>query len=782
MKHLKSILIAIVASATLVSICHASENKIPLIWNLSQESKNIIDRGDFIDNIKKTLSETPQNQIGKFYLSGPSGIGKTYIARTYANNYRNQYDVVYFFNSNMSIIEQLKKFNFELTQIANNSENPTFNGINLENEEPEKILYYAREFFRTSKLKWLVIFDNINTDFNLEALIPDHTKSEMGHIIFTSQAHNIEEHAIPAPLPTEASSLNFLIKELSLRNDKKESIALLAKTLKNYPIALHQASSYLRKNTTITINEYLALLSIEENLNPLKISEKAILASVKNIQNTNPMAKQLLNMISCMHSKNIPGSLLKHWFINQQIGSYHDFTQAIDLAINYSLITPKNLNSDFFETHDFIQDTIYKSLTNEETTQLNKSLITALRAEFMQESKSIINPSFSEIIDHAKAAYERGMKENNTSDEFLSLLIDIFEHNNTYKRDFTSSSGYITQITPIFNAEYVKNREIKSRFYLTAARFYWRLGKMEQCGKYLANAEKVTLPTDIEEYNRLKIYQSDLNIEISNLKLMDKYLAELEKHSAKNGYAKKQGSSAYYYLMVLHHMTLADSFNLCGNFDAALRNIDLGIQKATDYYKTKTGAEPPLSVMAPLYNTRNFSLVMKTNSNSQDKDAMLNLVEKMEKTFNSKQHRFVNVAKILHSRTIINESPNNAIEQLLYSLQNLELWFQGTEVNKDQVLAHLSLGNAYLKINQLDKSLYHLNTALSISKKIFKDMRNTYVHETLDGLVIGYLKQGAVFEAQNIYNLHKEIFQGSASKSTGLYNRIMEHYNTQEKS
>jgi hypothetical protein len=751
---------------------------LPVIWNVPQTSKNVISRGDFINKMRLTFSNTPKNQTGTFYLSGPTGIGKTYIAKTYANNYRKNYDIVYIFNGKATIIEQLKKFNYELNQLEKKL---LVKNLEWNNSEPDKIIHYSKEFLRTTKLKWLIVFDNIDKDSNISEFIPEHTLSSAGHIIFTSQAHQVEQNAIPAPLPSIEASRAFLTKEFQDRNDKKENILLLARELKNYPIALSQAAAYLKKNTTISIDEYLKILSVEEDQNPLKVSEKAVLTSVNDIQKADQKSKKLINMISCMHSKNIPGSLLKNWFINQEKGSYQDFTTAIDLAISYSLITPTRANSDFFETHDFIQETIYNTLTSSERIELNKSLISSIRTEFMKESKDIINPIFSEIIDHAKAAYERGRNEENISDEFLSLLIDILEHNNTYKRDFAANYAYIMQIAPIFKSSQIRNVEIKSRFYVTAARFFWRLGKMKECENYLAEADKTISSSNIEEYNRLKIYQSDLQIELSNLDKAKNYLDELERYSTKNGYAKKPGSSAHYYLMVLHHMSLADFFNLSGDFDKALYHINFGIQKATDYYKAKTGAEAPLSVMAPLYNTRNFSLIMKNDPSVSSKD-MLELAKQMAKTFNSNEHRFVSLAKILHSKTIMPEHPVEAMDVLQTSVKDLDQWFQGANINKDQVLAHLLLGNLYSKTNDLDKSINHLTNALDISKTIFKDLRNTYVHETMDGLVAAYLKKDSVFEAQNIYNMHKEIFTESDPRTKSVYDKILAHYHVKEKS
>ncbi len=783
MKNRHFIIFLILLSFVIIPLqgVHALEKRdvaVPIIWNLPSISKNVIDRGGYIGKIRNNLKLTNRNEVGIFYLSGATGIGKTFIAQTYANKYRGKYDIVYFFNGKMNLSEQLKKLNFELNFLK---KDPSMKVLVWENsEDEEKIVYYTREFLRTTKLRWLIIVDNIDGETKTTEFIPDHVQTESGHVIFTSQAHQTDDDANAVPLPSDEASIRFMTQELTARKEPKDKIVELAKILKNYPIALNHAAAYLKKNTSITIEDYIKLLNTEENLNPLKISEKAVLASVENIKKVNAHSWKLLNIVSCMHSKNIPGSLLKNWFLNYLNVSHHDFTQAVELATSYSLITPIKKNSEFYETHDFIQETIYKTLSNEEKIELNKSLVSAIRSEFMKESKDIINPVFSEIIDHAKTAYERGLNENRMSDEFLSLLIDIIEHNNTFRRDFSSSYSYIVQISPIFKSNKINNREIKSRFYLTAARFFWRLGKTKECEQYLSEAEKYTKPQDIEEFNRLKIYQADLQTEISNLGKAEEYLHELEDHALKYGYAKKEGSSAYYYLMVLHHMAQADYLNLKGDFRAALNQINLGIQKATDYYQNKTGNEPPLSVMAPLYNTRNFSLVMlKDQSISSEK--MLKLIKEMKNTFKSDQHRFVSVANVLYSMIIESHDPNSVHHLLQTSLEDLNQWFQGNNVNKDQILAHVVLGNYYSKGNKLDKALSHLTTSLELSKSVFKDLRNTYVHETLHGLTIVYLKKKELFEAQTIYNLHKEIFSEQDPRTKKLFDMILNHYSMEEK-
>lgn len=768
----------VVSPVQTIEASERNHKTVPIIWNLPSISKNEIDRGGYISKIRAALIKANKNEVGTFYLSGATGIGKTFISQTYANKYRGNYDIVYFFNGKMNLIEQLKKFNFELNFLK---KDPSIKSLVWENsEDAEKIAYYTREFLRTTKLRWLIIVDNIDAENETKGFIPDHVQTESGHVIVTSQVHQADNDANVVPLPNDEASIHFLAKELNARKESKDKMMKLTKILKNYPIALNHAASYLKKNTSITIEDYIKLLNTEENLNPLKISEKAVLASVDNIQKINTHSRKLLNIVSCMHSKNIPGALLKNWFLNYLNVSHHDFTHAIELATSYSLITPVKNNSDFYETHDFIQETIYKTLSDSEKVELNKSLVSAIRSEFMKESKDIINPIFSEIIDHAKTAYERGLNENRISDEFLSLLIDIIEHNNTFRRDFSSSYSYIVQISPIFKSNKIKNREIKSRFYLTAARFFWRLGKTRECEQYLVEAEKHTEPQDIEEYNRLKIYQADLQTEISNLEKAEESLNELENHALKYGYAKKEGSSAYYYLMVLHHMAKADYLNLKGDFQEALSHINLGIQKATHYYKNKTNAEPPLSVMAPLYNTRNFSLIM-LNDQSFSSDKMLELITQMKNTFKSDQHRFVIVANILLSMMIESHNPNTAQHLLQSSLEDLNQWFQGNNVNKDQILAHIVLGNHYSNRNELDKAISHLTTSLELSKAIFKDLRNMYVHETLNGLTKAYLKKKELYEAQTIYNLHKEIFSENDSRTKKLFDRILNHYSMEEK-
>jgi hypothetical protein len=54
------------------------------------------------------------------------------------------------------------------------------------------------------------------------------------------------------------------------------------------------------------------------------------------------------------------------------------------------------------------------------------------------------------------------------------------------------------------------------------------------------------------------------------------------------------------------------------------------------------------------------------------------------------------------------------------------------------------------------------------------------VHETLDALVAAYLKKDALLEAQNTYNIHKNIFSESHPRTKGVYEKILNYYHLKE--
>jgi tetratricopeptide (TPR) repeat protein len=227
-------------------------------------------------------------------------------------------------------------------------------------------------------------------------------------------------------------------------------------------------------------------------------------------------------------------------------------------------------------------------------------------------------------------------------------------------------------------------------------------------------------------------------------------------------------------------MSLTDYFNLNCDFEKALKNINFVIENVNNYYSKKTKKPSPLSIMAPIYNAKNFSITM-INNNSIPLSEIKTYTSDLEKSLNSKEHRFVNFSRIILGRNLTKTNPIAGIYELQNAIMNLEKWFKGSSVNKEQAFAHSSIGLIYIEINEIDKAIEHFKESISISKQIFTNLSNSYVNEAFSGLVSCYLKKGMVYEAQEAYNTHKKIFIDNQKSSITLFKKIIEHYNQMEK-
>jgi len=81
--------------------------QIPTIWNVPAENPNFVGRQTFLNTIGNSFKTTPFKVT---VLAGPSGFGKSQIAKKYAHlNYSN-YDIVWWFKGNQYIAPQFENF------------------------------------------------------------------------------------------------------------------------------------------------------------------------------------------------------------------------------------------------------------------------------------------------------------------------------------------------------------------------------------------------------------------------------------------------------------------------------------------------------------------------------------------------------------------------------------------------------------------------------------------------------------------------------------------------
>ena len=167
-------------------------------------------------------------------LSGMGGVGKTSLARAYAQQHLDDYGVVWWVRAeDPTAIDMEFRSLLEIVLSAG------------EAAQVRDAAATACAWLGNRRERWLLILDNVPNAAAVHGLIPARGP---GHVLITTQATNWPNPAIALPVdPLGVDNAVELLMTLSLDEDKSAAREL-AEQLDGLPLALTQAASFVRAN------------------------------------------------------------------------------------------------------------------------------------------------------------------------------------------------------------------------------------------------------------------------------------------------------------------------------------------------------------------------------------------------------------------------------------------------------------------------------------------------------------------------------------------------------
>lgn len=177
-------------------------------------------------------------------LHGVGGVGKTQLAIEYAHRHANEYDIVWWLNSeNPALIgEQFAALAAELVS-------PTVGAAPLD------VMRRAVLAALHERTRWLLVFDNAEKPEDITGWLP----GGRGHVLITSRAHTWHEVAVPVDVDVmdRAESVSMLLDRV--RDLAEHDAELAAEALGDLPLAVAQAAAFMA-DTGMPVAEYTGLL------------------------------------------------------------------------------------------------------------------------------------------------------------------------------------------------------------------------------------------------------------------------------------------------------------------------------------------------------------------------------------------------------------------------------------------------------------------------------------------------------------------------------------------
>lgn len=717
--------------------CHAivgEDSKPPHIQNLSPQNKFCVKRPYLTEQIHIELKEKRSGNV--LTLVGMTGIGKTQLAKEYAHTYEKNYDIVWWIDAHQDILPQVRELGLKLHSLKACAM-PTLN--------------------ETASQKWLTLINDCCTQhFPLVFLVIDDIKSKEGlefifeilnnaQILTTSKNTLMEGSLMHLNCFKREESINYL--KQTLAEKPSGQLSKLAATLNDYPLALAQASSYLRAFPSLTVEEYLKLYeekrkilweketkhiadSKEDLLKDYQQTVSSAFTLLLDQIKTSSSAYELLKFASFLGNQDIPKHLLRTWMMNQKKKDEFEFHEGLSTLLKFSIFESSendNNKEDRYSIHSSLHEFIRDNLSEKEQ-EIYLQEAAHLIASYLQGSsyqrwKILFNDRYLEF--HLQSLLDIAEKYYVESDDLLKLKISYLSFLYFFKFDYKNTTEKINNLEQDIN----KNNSISL---LEKARFLTLLGNRatihssyEDAILISERAEQLLVPIESPEA------KEELFLLLVN-NLMDFYNIR--------GYLKKaeeSGKKAELLLPYIHYPTYLSLYYYMrssqlltkGDYQEALRHVDIAIQKY------------PTTDFPEYFHIFNKLIRAEIIARSGNFEEALKFIEENYKEFkkyypyecNFKVLRMNMVRAFIHLKQ---EKLNVALPLIRETIQELETLFKKPDENPIQGFSRIILGEIYEKQGNFLKALEEYKKAEEVYSHIFKTIEVDDISYLYKNLVI----------------------------------------------
>lgn len=286
----------------------------------------------FVNHIKQ-LSELKGNlnKYGKTSIVGTSGIGKTQLARMYAYEHKDNYEIVWFIDCNLDINEEFLKL---AKKINESFKADIAEDVSLSKKE---VIDYL-----VSRSNWLLIFDNLKIKDN-DKILEFANLEHNGNIIFCSQNSELLPNII-AMQAFGTKDTTFLVRSILEEGESDYKISeFLMEEFKGYPILVVQGAQLLKEIKGLNMESYKKKLN--QSNDKIQINVELALSYL------NESAKKLVQKIALINNQSFSKDILS--IITDDKDSLDDDIYQLSKLMLISSIEPSDTNP-IFEMHDVI--------------------------------------------------------------------------------------------------------------------------------------------------------------------------------------------------------------------------------------------------------------------------------------------------------------------------------------------------------------------------------------------------------------------------------------------
>ena len=258
-------------------------------------------------------------------VSGHGGMGKTGIAIEYTYRCEGAFSYIFWISAETAI-SCADTYSLIATDIVVSKDHNSY--------EQGRLNTLGREFLEQTKLRWLLVFDNVTSWSDIRQYIPSQLQTTSGSILITSRKSDFADcNTIPQCQALELKALTleesrlFLLNSMQPNREKKSMSShpeyklagVVAKEAEGLPLALSHIAGYIQVSEC-TLKEFVELWNERRRhvKTPGSTTDLVMLSTMKALETVWNIglrevtidARELLNILAFLDSDNVQRKLL----------------------------------------------------------------------------------------------------------------------------------------------------------------------------------------------------------------------------------------------------------------------------------------------------------------------------------------------------------------------------------------------------------------------------------------------------------------------------------------
>ncbi len=787
------------SSSSQVSLAVESPS-FPLISNLRSANEYFIGREDFLKNMHDFLFNKAESHA--LIISGSPGCGKTQVITRFAELHKTNYEIIWLFDLSNNIDEQYRDFARKWNKLVNkqvkDDGEQNFLEIYLEATSSDKLKEEIYDRLKQTNLNWLIIFNKAEDSIISLKDLPKHKAEGYGHIILSTKNNVHLENVMYLDKLTREESVELLLKITGETDSNKAN--LLAATLKDYPLAIAKAGSYIAAHSAINMAEYNQLFMTKrqalwqaeyefnnkrDDFNSYKNTLFTTLTmAINEVKKESRFAYDLLAITSFLVEQDIPEELLIQYFklshSNESLDI--DFKNALSSLKKHSLLirnhnikkltSQKKKNKEdkkkqedkesLFVMHEIVQLVVKELLDEEEKKKyLTQAIITInqlLPTNIYQLTDLLKDSNY--LLSHMRSLINKAEELKLYNNEVMRLNLRLLEYtlpgirnDQEAERQIANIEQLEKKIKKIEDITIVRFAVMKSA-YLAWVKADYPASLKEATYAYelinkLSKTNNAEHPREwLMIYNRLsRLY----NVMGDNEQAF-KY-AELGKDIINNTPGLKGYQKDFYKILVKIYL---DS----GDLNQALKYSELNSGKLEEA-STNGNSISTSDISANLIHADILIRLKHYKIAKQKLDLLLKLTEKSLPKTHIYRANIMVFSSYINSMLGINLK--QAIQDSLYAQRIYKKLFDEKSYYKNRhiFISHRFLGEIFEKHSNYEKANEQYLIALKILNNIYFQKNRPVTYDLSDlyyKLALTNIKLNNIQEALEYYKVHQKVF------------------------